>query len=242
MDWGNKREERMGCSQPCCPSVVSEFRDPMDCSLPGSSVHGILQVRILEWVAISFSRGSSWLKDGTCTSCFGSWILYHPATRESPIFSLGSSKVKRLQGGQLLRVSAVHGVAAPDLFCRSPPLPRHRLPYCLPILATVPTTGSESPAAEDGSLCFRAGREGKKRDNPFLLLPLSTWTTLSDKLSVSLGGIFFTLEGLRYCSWGRWREEGFEKGMASGAIRWRWCWGRGSTQGFGSGWGAQLVL
>ena len=32
---------------------------PMDCSLPGSSVHGIFQVRILEWVAISFSRGSS---------------------------------------------------------------------------------------------------------------------------------------------------------------------------------------
>ena len=33
--------------------------DPMDCSLPGSSVHGIFQARILEWVAISFSRGSS---------------------------------------------------------------------------------------------------------------------------------------------------------------------------------------
>ena len=33
--------------------------DPMDCSLPGSSVHGILQARILEWVAISSSRGSS---------------------------------------------------------------------------------------------------------------------------------------------------------------------------------------
>ena len=33
--------------------------DPMDCSLPGSSVHGILQTRILEWVAIYFSRGSS---------------------------------------------------------------------------------------------------------------------------------------------------------------------------------------
>ena len=32
----------------------------MDCSPPGSSIHGILQVRILEWVAISFSRGSSW--------------------------------------------------------------------------------------------------------------------------------------------------------------------------------------
>ena len=35
------------------------LRDPMDCSPPGSSVHGILQARILEWVAISFSRGSS---------------------------------------------------------------------------------------------------------------------------------------------------------------------------------------
>ena len=33
--------------------------DPMDCSLPGSSVHGILQARILEWVAISFSEGKT---------------------------------------------------------------------------------------------------------------------------------------------------------------------------------------
>ena len=37
--------------------------DPMDCSLSGSSVHGILQARVLEWVAFSFSRGSSWPKD-----------------------------------------------------------------------------------------------------------------------------------------------------------------------------------
>ena len=34
--------------------------DPMDCSLPGSSVHGIYQAIVLEWIAISFSRGSSW--------------------------------------------------------------------------------------------------------------------------------------------------------------------------------------
>ena len=39
--------------------------DPMDCSWPGSSHHGILQARILEWVAISFSRGSSWSRDQT---------------------------------------------------------------------------------------------------------------------------------------------------------------------------------
>ena len=42
-----------------CPTLC----DPVDCSPPGSSAHGILQARILEWVAISFSRGSSQLKD-----------------------------------------------------------------------------------------------------------------------------------------------------------------------------------
>ena len=40
-------------------AVLSDSCNPMDCSPPGSSVHGILQARILEWVAISFSRGSS---------------------------------------------------------------------------------------------------------------------------------------------------------------------------------------
>ena len=52
----------------------------MDCSLPGSSVYGILQARMLEWVAISFSRGSSWPRDWTlisCISCIGRWMLYH---------------------------------------------------------------------------------------------------------------------------------------------------------------------
>ena len=42
--------------------------DPMDCSLPGSSVHGIFQARVLEWVAISFSRRSSWPRDWTRVS------------------------------------------------------------------------------------------------------------------------------------------------------------------------------
>ena len=50
----------MSAAQPC-PTLC----DPMDCSPPGSSVHGILQARILEWVAISFSRGSSQARDGT---------------------------------------------------------------------------------------------------------------------------------------------------------------------------------
>ena len=48
-----------------CPTLC----DPMECSLPGSSVHGILQARILEWVAMPSSRGSSWPRDWTCISC-----------------------------------------------------------------------------------------------------------------------------------------------------------------------------
>ena len=48
--------------------------DPTGCSPPGSSVHGILQARILEWAAVSFSRGLSQPRDRTCT---GRHILYH---------------------------------------------------------------------------------------------------------------------------------------------------------------------
>ena len=53
-------------------SVVS-LCDPTDCSLPGSSVHGIFQARIMEWVAISYSKGSSRSRDRTCIP-WVSWI------------------------------------------------------------------------------------------------------------------------------------------------------------------------
>ena len=53
-----------------CPTeFVSDSCDPMDCSLLGSSVHGILQASVLEWFAISFSRGSSRPKNLTWVSC-----------------------------------------------------------------------------------------------------------------------------------------------------------------------------
>ena len=48
-----------------CPTLSN----PKDCSLPGSSLHGILQARVLEWIAISFSRGSSRPRDRTLVSC-----------------------------------------------------------------------------------------------------------------------------------------------------------------------------
>ena len=58
-----------------CPTLC----DPMDYSLPGSSVHGILQARILEWVAMPSSRGSSLPRDWTCvssTSCIGRCFFF----------------------------------------------------------------------------------------------------------------------------------------------------------------------
>ena len=58
-------------------SHIQLFYDPMDCSPPGSSVHGILLARTPEWVAISFSRRSFQPSDQTCVSCICRQILYH---------------------------------------------------------------------------------------------------------------------------------------------------------------------
>ena len=77
------------CVHACMRGSVAQpsptLCDPLDCSLPGSSVHGISQARVLEWVAIPFSRGSSRPRDGTPVSwvtCIARWILYHWATRK----------------------------------------------------------------------------------------------------------------------------------------------------------------
>ena len=56
-----------------CPSLC----DTMDCSPPGSSVHGILQARILEWVAISYSRGIFTIQGSNPHLLLGRQILYH---------------------------------------------------------------------------------------------------------------------------------------------------------------------
>ena len=63
----------------CCsmPRSCLTLCNRMDCSLPGTSVHGISQASILEWVAISSSRASSWPRDWNWVSCIGRWILYH---------------------------------------------------------------------------------------------------------------------------------------------------------------------
>ena len=64
-----------------CPTLCN----PMDCSPPGSSVHGILLARILEWVAMPSSRGSSQPRYGTQVSCITDRIFYHLSYQGSPI-------------------------------------------------------------------------------------------------------------------------------------------------------------
>ena len=61
-----------------CPTLC----DPMDCSLPCSSIHEIFQARVLEWIAISFSRGPSWPRDRTRVSCIVGRRFTVWATRE----------------------------------------------------------------------------------------------------------------------------------------------------------------
>ena len=73
--WGRKEPDTTTTLKEKTPNTVSESRlvmsdslRPVDCRPPSSSVHGILQARILEWVAISFSRGSSQPRDRTQVS------------------------------------------------------------------------------------------------------------------------------------------------------------------------------
>ena len=63
-----------------CAQLCLILYNPMGHSLPGPSVHGILQTKILEWAAMPSSRGSPLLRDGirvSCISCIGRQILYH---------------------------------------------------------------------------------------------------------------------------------------------------------------------
>ena len=67
------------CAQ-SCPTLF----DSMECNLPDSFIHGISQARLLEWVAILFSRVFSRHRDGAWVFCIGRWILYHWANLGSP--------------------------------------------------------------------------------------------------------------------------------------------------------------
>ena len=69
--------------------IMSDSLWPLDCNPPGSSVHGILQAKILEWVAIFLFRGSFWPRDWTQFSCIAGRFLIDWATREAQDLNAG---------------------------------------------------------------------------------------------------------------------------------------------------------
>ena len=99
-----------------CPTL----RNRMDCNLPGSSVHGIFQARLLEWGAISFSRGSSWPRDQIQVSCIAGRRFTLWATREAqceaPILQFFKKSTNKIKGR---RGSAREGEGSTNLihFC-----------------------------------------------------------------------------------------------------------------------------
>ena len=66
-------------------SVVSDSYDPTDCSQPGTSIHGILQARMLEWVAMPSSRGSSQPRNQTRVSCIAGGFFYQLSYQGRPL-------------------------------------------------------------------------------------------------------------------------------------------------------------
>ena len=104
-------------------SVLSDC-NPMDCSLPGSSVHGILQVRILERVAIPFSRGSSWPRNQTQGPHISGRLFTVWASREalssfpfSFLFPEDWTCLRSLTMSQAVRAAFLSFVIMTKVFC-----------------------------------------------------------------------------------------------------------------------------
>ena len=119
---------------------------PMDCSPPGSSVCGILQARVLEWVTISLSRGSSWPRDGTRVSCRVSGFFTAPPGK--PIY-ITLLEVKEWGG---------HQRRAPK---------EKSLPKYLPVPSSKPASegswGRSSPRGQGGKYQLWAACHGARK-------------------------------------------------------------------------------
>ena len=106
-------------------SVMSDSLDPMDCSPPVSSVHRILQARILEWVAMPSSRGSSPPRDQTSISCTAGEFFNHWATWEAQKEVMAN----KFSSVQFSSVAQLCPTLCDPMNCSTPGLPvHHQLP------------------------------------------------------------------------------------------------------------------
>ena len=143
--WGQREAQTNECEIHCfsflsvcvcvcvcvCAQSYPPLCDPMDCSLTGSSVHGIPQARILKRVSISDSRGSSQSRDWThvsSVSCIGRRSLYHCATQEAPFLlqANANSKSGTWETGPWVELSADVWVMGRNISSQS--LPRRMGP------------------------------------------------------------------------------------------------------------------
>ena len=99
--WDDPERERVA---PSCLTLCN----PMDCSLSGSSIHGVFQARVLEWVAISFSRGSFWPRDQTQISLIAGRFFTIWTTRKVQYYSnLISKPDKEIHGSYFMDIKQI---------------------------------------------------------------------------------------------------------------------------------------
>ena len=102
--------------------------NPMSCSPPGSSIHGVLQARILEWIAIPFSRRSSQPRDWTWVSCIGGRFFTIWATRGG-CYIVGPCYLFTFYISQFSSVAQLCPTLCDPMDCSTPGLPvHHQLP------------------------------------------------------------------------------------------------------------------
>ena len=110
--------------------------DPVDWGLPGSSVHGILQARILEWVANLLSRESSQPRDQTGVSCIAGGFFTGWATREVPVWLTAGLLVLNLNATPSRKYSLIHPQSQ-DWTSRPSYAPQHPILTLMVILTTL---------------------------------------------------------------------------------------------------------
>ena len=142
-----------------CPTLCH----PMDCSPPGSSVHGILQARVLEWVAISSSRGTFQPRDRTQVSCVAGRRFTFWATREAP--SVQFSSVQSLSRVRLFAtpwsaarqasLSITNSRSSLKLMSVELVMPSSHLILCRPLLLLPPIPPSIRVFSNELTLCMR---------------------------------------------------------------------------------------
>ena len=169
-----------------CPTLW----DPMDCSLPGFSVHEILRARILGWVAMPFSRGSAQPRDWTQVSCIMGGLFTVWATREGPL-GLGNEEPLRVFHQGSNRVSAV---IWEDWLHRCPVL----LPTCRRLLPPTHWKATLPKTSFHWQIFWCSHRQYDHWLVALKLFGLGVWTGISPNLNVDFIYWKFILSAFKF--------------------------------------------